>query len=283
MNKIIITILLIIIVFVIITVIIRIKILSNQHNKEVAELFSLSEDISNRTFNYQQLDGLPEPVQRYFKHVLKDGQPFISYVRLIHDGQFKTGPKKDWIDIKGEQYFTTEKPGFIWKGKTSMFTARDMYLANKGRLVVTLLSLFKIVDGQGESFNQGELLRWLGESVWFPTNLLPSENLQWSPIDSSSAKLTFDYNDISVSYDVNFNDNNEITQMKTKRYMEEGRLETWVGKFRNYKEINGIIIPTEIEAIWKLKEGDYSYVRFNIKKIEYDKPVRLKKINFRKG
>ncbi|MEA1898102.1 MAG: DUF6544 family protein [Bacteroidota bacterium] len=267
-------IILIIITLVIIAIFTGKIILSHQHNKEVAKLFSLSGDISNRTFNYQQLDGLPEPVQRYFKHVLKDGQPYISYVRLIHDGQFKTDPKKDWINIKGEQYFTTEKPGFIWKGETSMFTARDMYIANKGRLVVTLLSLFKIVDGQGESFNQGELLRWLGESVWFPTNLLPSENLQWSNIDSSSAKLTFKSNDIEVSYIVSFNDKNEIIQMKTKRYFGEKDLENWVGKFKNYKEINGVIIPTEIEAIWKLEEGDYSYARFNIKKIEYDKPMR---------
>ncbi|MBC8526640.1 MAG: hypothetical protein H8D22_07240 [Candidatus Cloacimonetes bacterium] len=269
------TIILLIIVFVIIAVIIRKKVLSNQHNKEVTELFSLSGDISNKTFNYQQLEGLPKPVQRYLKHVLKEGQPYINYVRLIHNGQFKTDPKKDWVEIKGEQYFTAEKPGFIWKGKTSMFTARDLYIADKGRLVVTLLSLFKIVDGQGESFNQGELLRWLGESVWFPTNLLPSENLQWSPIDSASARLTFKYNNIEVSYDVSFNDKGEITQMKTERYFGEKNLETWVGKFRNYKEINGVIIPTEIEAIWKLKEGDYSYVRFNIRKIEYDEPVRF--------
>jgi len=271
------TILLSIISIIVIAILTGKIILSNQHSKEVAELFSLSGDISNRIFDYHQLDGLPEPVQRYFKHVLKDGQPYISYVRLIHNGQFKTDPKKDWINIKGEQYFTTEKPGFIWEGKTAMFTARDMYLANKGRLVVTLLSLFKIVDGQGESFNQGELLRWLGESVWFPTNLLPSENLQWFPINSTSAKLTFNHVDISVSYIVSFNDKNEITQMITKRYMKEGRLETWVGKFRNYKEINGVIIPTEIEAIWKLEEGDYSYVKFNIKKIEYDKPEKFLK------
>ena len=277
MNKTIMMIILTIIVLVIVAVIIRIKTLSNQHNKDVSELFSLSGDISDKTFNYQQLDGLPEPVQRYFKHILKDGQPYISYVRLIHDGQFKTGPKKDWIDIKGEQYFTAEKPGFIWKGKASLFTARDMYLADKGRLVVTLLSLFNIVDEQGESFNQGELLRWLGESVWFPTNLLPSENLQWSSIDSTSAKLTFNYSDIEVYYDVSFNDENEITQMKTERYMGENDLEIWVGKFRNYKEINGVIIPTEIEAIWELEEGDYSYVRFNVKKIEYDEPEKFLK------
>ena len=271
------TIILLIIAIVVIAIFTGKIILSNQHSKDVAELFSLSGDISNRKFNHQQLDGLPEPVQRYFKHVLKNGQPYISYIRLIHDGQFKTNPKKNWIDIKGEQYFTGEKPGFIWKGKTAMFTARDTYIAGKGRLVVSLFSLFRIVNSQGEKIDQGELLRWLGESVLFPTNLLPDENLQWSPIDSSSAKLTFNYNDIEVSYDVSFNDKNEITQMKTERYMGEDNLETWIGKFRNYKEINGVIIPTEIEAIWKLKEEDYSYVKFNIKKIEYDKPEKFLK------
>jgi hypothetical protein len=274
MLKKIMKILLILIILVMIAFFAGIIIFSIRHSKEVAKLFSQSGDISDRTFSYQQLDGLPEPVQRYFRHVLNDEQPYISYVRLIHDGQFKISPQKEWINIKGEQYFTTEKPGFIWKGKTSMFTARDMYLADKGRLVVTLFSLFKIVDGQGENFNQGELLRWLGESVWFPTNLLPSKNLQWLPIDSMTAKLVFNYNGIEVYYIVSFNEKNEITQMVTERYMSND-LETWVGKVQNYKEINGVIVPTEIEAIWKLDTGDYKYVKFNIKKIEYDKPMKF--------
>lgn len=87
------------------------------------------------------------------------------------------------------------------------------------------------MDGQGESFNQGELLRWLGESVWFPTNLLPNDKLQWIPIDETSSKLTFEYRGLSLYYIVSFNDNNGITQVETKRYMEEGRLETWAGEF----------------------------------------------------
>lgn len=213
----------VIVILIIILVIGKIN-LSIQFKKEVTELFSLSKNISNKTFDYGQISDLPEPVQHYFKHVLKEGYPYISYVRLTHEGQFKTGQNRNWINIKGEQYFTTEKPGFIWKGKASIFTARDMYLSDNGRLVVTLLSLFNIVDGQGESFNQGELLRWLGESVWFPTNLLPNDKLQWIPIDDTSSKLTFEYNGLSLYYIVSFNDNNEITQVETMRYMEEGRL-----------------------------------------------------------
>lgn len=84
---------------------------------------------------------------------------------MKHDGQFKTDLEKDWVNIIGEQYFTTEKPGFIWKGTTSMFVTSDRYIDNMGGLTATLFSLINIVDVKGEKYNQGELLRWLSESV----------------------------------------------------------------------------------------------------------------------
>ncbi len=116
--------------------------LSARFNRQVTELFALSKNISGRKFNYAQLAGLREPLQRYFKLVLKDGQPYTSYVSLQHDRQFKTDLKKDWVNITGEQYFTTEKPGFICKGTTAMFIARDIFLADEGRLIATIFSAF---------------------------------------------------------------------------------------------------------------------------------------------
>jgi hypothetical protein len=246
-----------------------------QFKKEVKALFSQSKTILNKTFSCEQISGLPEPVQRYFKYVLKEGQPYISTVRLTHDGQFRSGIKKDWVDIEGEQYFTAEKPGFIWKGQTALFTARDMYLSDKGKIIVSLFSLFNIMIGEGISYDRGELLRWLGESVWFPTNLLPNEYLHWTPIDSASAGLTFNYNDLSLYYKVSFNEIGEIMQLETERHMGEDDLETWIGKFSDYQEQYGIVIPTQIEAIWRLQSGDFSYARFHVKKIEYNEAEKF--------
>jgi hypothetical protein len=157
-----------------------------------------------------------------------------------------------------------------------MATARDMYIADKGRLIVTVLSLITVVDGQGESFNEGEFQRWLAESVWFPTNLLPSERLQWSAIDSDTAKLTFNYKELSILFLVTFNAGGEITQMETNRFMDKDHKEIWIGKLADYKEMNGILIPNTIEAIWRLEKGDYPYARFYIKKIDYNNPEKLR-------
>jgi len=259
---------------IVVTVIAAKALSSFQFNKEVKLLFSESGNSEN-SFSYSQLQGLPAPVQRYFRHVMKEGQPYISYVRLMHKGQFKTGPKKGWVNIKGEQYFTTAKPGFIWRGSTAMFTALDMYISDKGKLTVSLFSLFKIAGGQGEKYDHGELLRWLAESVWFPTNVLPKENLQWKPVDMHHAQLAFTYNGLSLLYLVTFNDKDEIAELETKRYMDEENLETWIGKVSDYRENNGVIIPFAIEAIYRLKEGDYSYAKFNVKRMEYNVPEKF--------
>lgn len=249
--------------------------LSINFSKEVKELFAQSKSISEQKFHKNQLDNFPKPVQRYFNHILKEGQPYISYARIKHDGQFKTGFDKDWINIKGEQYATTAKPGFIWKGTTSMFVARDMYISDKGRLIVSLFSLYNVVDAEGEQYNQGELLRWLGESVLYPTNLLPSEKLQWLPIDTQTAKLTYNYKGLSLFFIITFNDIGEITEMETKRYMDEKKLETWVIKATNYRELNNVLIPTAFDVLWRLEKGDFSYAKFNITEVEYNKPEKF--------
>ena len=147
-----------------------------------------------------------------------------------------------------------------------------MYLSDKGRLSVFLLNLIKIVDAHGKSYDQGELLRWLAESFWFPTNLLPSERVSWSPIDAHSAKVQFRFKDIALELKVVFNDKNEVKCIETERFMEENRMETWLGEFFEYKEINGVLIPTVVKASWLLENKKHTYVDFVVDEIEYDIP-----------
>ena len=221
-----------------------------QFTKQVESLFDSTPGFQPETFSYGQLDGLPRPVQLYFRHVLKEGQQYTAFARIRHAGWFKTGLDRDWVAITGEQYYTVKKPGFIWKGETSMFTARDMFLNDKGALKVTFFSVFTIVNAEGPAYNQGELLRWLGECVWFPTALLPGEYVSWSAVDSSTAMLNMNYKGISIYYRVSFNEKNEISRMETKRYMDGNRLETWIGTPSDYREINGTVIPVKIEGAW---------------------------------
>ncbi len=241
--------------------------------KEVKRLFDASEDISDRVYTLDKLKGLPKPVQRYFKFSLQENQRFLSYARLKHGGEFR--PKEKWMQIKGEEYFTIQKPGFIWYAKVPLISAKDMYLNGKGNFKIKLLSLIKIVDATGKEVDQGELLRWLGETPIFPTALLPSENLCWESIDDNSAKVFFTDSNLTVEGVFYFAESGEITQFKAKRYKDK-TLEDWTGYYKDYKTVDGMKIPFSLEVVWNLKSGDFSYAKFNIETIEFNVPLKYK-------
>ena len=240
-------------------------------NKQVENLFSESKSLKESTYYHEQLTRLPEPVQAYFRYALEDRQSYLSQLRLKHTGKFKTGQDKDWVDIKGKQYFSAQPPGFVWTGKTKAFKARDAYVANKGNLSVYLFGFLRIVNKKGSTLNQAELLRWLGESVWMPTNLLPGDYIAWSAINDSTAKLTMNYKGMSVYYDVHFNTAGQITRLETERYMESHK-KKWVGEVGHYKKVNGMMLPTNIKASWMLDDEKYNYADFYVTEFDFDNP-----------
>jgi hypothetical protein len=54
--------------------------------------------------------------------------------------------------------------------------------------------------------------------------------------------------------------------------MGESRLENWIGRFSDYQRINGIAVPTKAEGAWILHGQEHPYARFEVTKLEYDRP-----------
>ncbi len=240
--------------------------------KEIETLFSSSQKIS-RIYDISQIMDLPEPTRRYLKYALKEKQPYISFVRLMHTGQFK--PSTKWTSIRGEEYFTVKPPGFIWYGKLRLMSGKDTYYKGSGRLQIKLLSTFKLVDAKGEEYNQGELIRWLSEAPWFPTALLPSENIRWEPIDADHAKVFLTDHGLKVEGNFFFNGQGQIIKFKTKRY-GEGKLQDWVCQYYDYQEVESMHVPFYVEAGWNSESEEAKYAKFRIEKIEYNKPFEFK-------
>ncbi len=234
--------------------------------KEIQALLSVAKQVSGN-YSEAQTSYLPEPVRRYFKYALKNNQRLISNARLIHGGQFK--PSKKWMPISGEEYFTVDPPGFAWFAKLRFISGKDTYYDGSGRMQIKLFSVIKLVDGKGEDFNQGELVRWLSETPWFPTALLPSENVRWAPVDAASANVTLTDHGLNVAAVFFFNEMGQITKFVAKR-PGEGKLQDWICQYSDYREVDGMHIPFCGEASWVSESEDAKYAKFRIEKIEYD-------------
>lgn len=236
---------------------------------QVKALFENADSPSGR-IQLQSMESLPSPVRRYFRFALKDGDSVVGTARLVHGGRFKTKIDGEWSRIRGEEYFRCDRPGFVWRGILSGASAVDSYADGKGSLSIYLLSMVKIMEGKGAAYDQGELLRWLGEAVWFPTALLPGKYISWKAAGKDRAELVLRTEALTVSYMVDFGPGGEIIRIETMRYRDSGSMERWFGVCGDYREVRGMMIPFRIEGGWILEGKEFRYADFTVEKIDYD-------------
>jgi hypothetical protein len=151
-----------------------------------------------RSYDSRELEGLPLPVQRYFRAVLKDGQPFIAAVTIAQAGTFNlSATAEQWRPFTATQRVVTKRPGFLWDARMSMLPGLavrvvDSYIAGSGLLHAAMLGLFSVADASGDGeIARGEFMRFAAEAPWYPTALLPSQGVQWQAVDEHSANATF--------------------------------------------------------------------------------------------
>jgi hypothetical protein len=246
-----------------------------------AKLEAARRPIGVKTYGLNELNGLPAPVQRYFRAALKDGQPIVSAVSVEHTGTFnmsETG--EQWRPFTSTQRVITRGPGFDWEARVAMMpglTVRvhDAYIAGEGILHASLFGLVSLVNLRGTpEVAQGELMRFFAEAAWYPTALLPSQGVQWEPVDDASAKATLKDNETTLTMLFRFNENGLIESVRAEargRTVAGAVIPTpWEGRWSNYELHDEILIPVEGEVAWILPEGPKPYWRGRITKISYE-------------
>ena len=238
--------------------------------------------IQAKTYDPKETVDLPEPVQRYFKAVLQDGQALISKVELSQTGQFHMNETEDkWHKFTATQFVVTQRLGFDWDAKIQMFPfinvfVHDTYLLGEGDLQASILSLFAVAKMHNTpQLNQGELLRFLAEAVWYPTSLLPSQGVVWEAINQHSSRATLTDGKTTASVVFQFDAEGLITSMRAEArcYSVVGDklvFMPWAGNLREYSVCNGMRIPLEGEVGWEHPEGLRLYFIGKTTKINYE-------------
>ncbi len=226
-----------------------------------------------------ELSGLPPPVQRYFRAVLRDGQAVRTSARIVHAGTFLMRPPDGWRPFRSVEYVVSHPAGFLWDAQVRaapgfVVRVRDSFIGGTGSMRASLLGLIPIVDVEGTpAIAQGALHRWLAEALWMPTALLPSAGVIWAPVDDSTARATVGAGGTSVWLDFHFGADSLITRTTTPargRDVHGTIVPTpWQGRCGDWAERGGMRIPLSCEVAWILPEGVQTYWRGRITDVDF--------------
>ena len=214
-------------------------------------------------YDARELEGLPAPVQRYFRAVLKDGQPVVTGVTVQHTGTFNVtafGNRALWLPFTSEQRVVTRRPGFVWNARMPLVPGiavrvHDAYVAGIGTLHPAVLGVFSLTNQHGSGdIALGELMRFMMEAVWYPTALLPSQGASWVAVDAVSADATLVDGAISMTMRFTFDGAGliETVRADARGALVGGKMVMlpWEGRLSNYQERAGMRVPLTGEVAW---------------------------------
>ena len=224
-------------------------------------------------FAAAMLDGLPAPVARYLRAVLRDGQPMPRHVRIDWAGEFNMGrPGKDrWVPFTARQDVVPGAPGFVWDARMRtagiVVNVRDGLVDGEGSMLGRLLGLATVVDRRGgEAMAVAALQRLLGEAVWLPAALLPAAGVQWQAIDERRALATLVGGTARATLEFRFGTDGMVESVyAASRSYDDGRnppsQHPWQARLLRYGQVDGATVPVEAVVEWLLATGAHAYWR----------------------
>ncbi len=245
-------------------------------NRETKELFS-NNTVMKEVITEEMTRDLPSPVKRWIENSGIIDNEKIHTVHLKQRGLMKLQPDQQlWTDAEAEQIFTVDKPGFMWRVRTTMVgvpvIGRDLFSNGKGSMEIRLAGTIPVVKvSNHKKINESTIQRYLGEIVWFPSAAL-SPYIQWEPVNEHSAKATMSYEGTTGSAVFHFNDQGDLEKFVAPRYKDinDEAPTDWVATVKETQSINGIRIPTRLEAAWLMKEETFTWYKFEVYDVTYN-------------
>ena len=257
--------------------------------KEVADFQSINVT-GQQVITAEMLSDLPTAVQQWLKAARVIGSPKTETAYIQQSGEMRTSQDGEWTLFNAVQWVRTNEPGFIWiaeigSSNEPLMLVRDNYLQSEGTMSVKLLAAIPLEEVSGQEIDQGAALRYLAEMVWYPGAAL-QPTIQWEAMGSRTARGKLKYKNIEVTATFLFNARGDVRAIEAKRfYVANGHssLENWRIDIdeNSYHLFDSIRIPAVATVTWKLKKGDFRWLKVRVKEIRYNERVDFAQANSR--
>lgn len=226
----------------------------------------------------EDLLALPVVIQNYLRYVGVVGKKKISQIFIQIDGEMRLDKEKDWASIKANQTTFIDQNirlfYMIMNYKGIPINGLHHFEKGEASMVVKILDLIKVADNRGEIMNKAETVTFFNDLCIFNPSALIDANITWEEIDELSVRAHYTNEGITVSAELFFNKEGQLINfISNDRYEVHSNDEyeqiKWSTPVSDYKNFNGYNLASRGEGIWHYEDGDFCYIKMNIKNVHY--------------
>lgn len=226
-------------------------------------------------FSVADIEKLPIPVQRYFRHCGYLQKEKKLYAQITwKDAEMRLSPVGKWMRLRCYQFNAVPEPVRIVHMKARLggilpFGARDKFQGGHGNMLIRLLGLITLSDVRGKEMDESALVTLLAEALLIPAYAL-QDYIRWTPLGPDRAEGELSWNKIKVKGVFYFNGLGEFTRFETgDRWRTEGGSTLcktpWRVHVSDYRLTSeGIRQPSKAVAAWLIDGQWTDYFRGEI-------------------
>ena len=205
---------------------------------------------------------LPAPVQKYIRFTGAVNKPKVKNMKIAFDGEMRD-KGKDFFKFNSVQYNFFDDPArlFFMKAKMcgTIVPGYHCYQNATATMQVKLLGLFNLVNVKGKEMSKAETVTVFNDMCLMAPATLIDKRIEWTQIDSLSAKATFTNGVSKITAILYFNEQGQLINfISDDRYvigdMKQYRFSTPV---KEYTQMNGRNIWKYGETIWHYPDGEF--------------------------
>jgi hypothetical protein len=196
-------------------------------------------------------DGLPAPVERYFRAAIGDRLPVIRSAVITGSARITLGGVTFPSRIRFTHRAGHDYRHYIescWFGRP-LFKVNESYLDGHGRMELPT----GVIESSVKIDSAANLGLW-GESLWLPSVLATDPRVRWELIDDHTARLVVPFGEGEDSFVVRFDAVTGLVRwaeaLRYRSVSDESKI-PWRLEVLGWERFHGMLVPSPAAATWQ--------------------------------